>query len=230
MDRPSLPAFLRETWRDAFFLHWPIPADALRPHVPARLAIDRFDGKAWVSVVALRLENARLALVPRRLGLGLLEVGTRTYVHVDGEDPGVYFFSLDTTSLLATALLRLTEALPVQRARIAHRHEDGRLTWRMEMPDSGFSAVAQLGGREGAAEPDSLAHFLVERYFVHAVRAGTLWTTRVHHAPFDLSRARVLELDERLLAPVALPEREGSPLVHYAAETEAEVFLPRIRL
>jgi len=82
----------------------------------------------------------------------------------------------------------------------------------------------------GAAEPGTLEHFLNERYFVHADRSASLWTTQIHHAPIDFERARVLELRDDVLHELGLPEREGHPVVTYARRVETEVFLPRIHM
>src|SRR3954471_23128304 len=38
------------TWREVLFADWPLPAEALRPAVPAELPIDTFDGMAWLGV------------------------------------------------------------------------------------------------------------------------------------------------------------------------------------
>jgi uncharacterized protein YqjF (DUF2071 family) len=36
------------SWRDLLFLHWPVPAAALRPLVPAELTIEEVGGTSWV--------------------------------------------------------------------------------------------------------------------------------------------------------------------------------------
>ena len=44
------PALWRQTWHDLAFLHWRVEPSQLRPLVPEPLAIDTFDGSAWVAV------------------------------------------------------------------------------------------------------------------------------------------------------------------------------------
>jgi len=39
-----------QSWGKLLFLHWPVPADLLRPLVPEPLAIDTFEGTAWVGI------------------------------------------------------------------------------------------------------------------------------------------------------------------------------------
>ena len=37
---PDGPWFLTQTWSDLLFAHWPVPAEALRPHIPPGLQLD----------------------------------------------------------------------------------------------------------------------------------------------------------------------------------------------
>lgn len=91
----------RQSWRRLLVLRWPVSVDSLGSVVPAGLSIDTWEGTALVIVVAFEVREARAAGVPGGLGLGFLETNVRTHVHVDGRDPGIYFFSLDATSALA---------------------------------------------------------------------------------------------------------------------------------
>ena len=36
------------TWHDLLFAHWRVPDSALRPLVPPGLAVDTYDGDAWL--------------------------------------------------------------------------------------------------------------------------------------------------------------------------------------
>src|SRR5947209_4538596 len=38
-------------WRDVLFLHWPLAPAALLEHVPARLQLDTWGGRAWITLV-----------------------------------------------------------------------------------------------------------------------------------------------------------------------------------
>ncbi len=229
MDRPRGPVLAYETWRDVLWLHWPVPAPILRPRLPSGLELDRFEGQAFVSIVALRADRARPALAPRRLATSFLEVNVRTYVHVSGEEPGVHVLEALSSSRLARLALWLAAALRARTATIETTHDTGLLTWSVEQARGHLSVECQLGGRQGAAEPGTLDHFLLERYYIHERRAGTLWSTRLHHEPLDLERARVLELDEDLLPGLGLGAATGEPIVHYAREVAVEVFWPSVR-
>ena len=53
---------ITQRWDDVLFLHWQVEPTALQPLVP--LALDLFDGRAWLGVVAFRMSRNRLHGVP----------------------------------------------------------------------------------------------------------------------------------------------------------------------
>ena len=220
-----------QRWHSLLFLHWPVPEAVLRPLVPAELSIDRYDGVAYVGLIPFAIEQARPA-VPPPLGLDFLETNVRTYVHLAGEDPGVYFFSLDAASLLAVVGARVGFGLPYYHARMRMRAHDGVVDYAMRRltgRTGGLAVRYEVGEPLGTAAPGTLEHFLIERYLLHVRRWNGLWTTQVHHRPYPLYRARVHELRERLLDADGLPPAVGAPLVHYASLVDVDVFAPRPR-
>ena len=56
---PDAPWIMYQRWERLLFAHWPVDAGALRAHVPPPLAIDRFEGKAWLSIAAFEIEGLR---------------------------------------------------------------------------------------------------------------------------------------------------------------------------
>lgn len=56
------PWVLAMGWHDLLFMHWPVPAAALRHAVPPGLTIESFDGTAWIGVVPFQMRGVR----PRR--------------------------------------------------------------------------------------------------------------------------------------------------------------------
>src|SRR5262245_50879401 len=88
------PALWRQTWHDLAFLHWRLEPSQLRPLVPEPLAIDTFDGSAWVAVTPFWMSGVTLRGLPALPGLSTFpELNVRTYVQLGGR-PGVWFFSL----------------------------------------------------------------------------------------------------------------------------------------
>ncbi len=48
---PSRPGVMAMQWHDLLFMHWPLPLAVLRPLILRGLALDTFDGCAWIGVV-----------------------------------------------------------------------------------------------------------------------------------------------------------------------------------
>src|SRR5262249_36943564 len=112
------------SWHDLLFLHWPVPVDSLRPHIPAALAIDTFEGSAWLGVVPFRMSGVRPRYMPKAPWVSAFpELNVRTYVSIGGK-PGVWFFSLDAANPIAVWLARATFHLPYMHARMASREVD----------------------------------------------------------------------------------------------------------
>jgi uncharacterized protein YqjF (DUF2071 family) len=85
-----------------------VSSTALRPLVPDPLTIDEYDGSAYVSLTPVIVNGARPLGLPVALGLRFPETNVRTYVHVDGGPPAIYFLSLDAAfSADSSCLVRL---------------------------------------------------------------------------------------------------------------------------
>jgi uncharacterized protein YqjF (DUF2071 family) len=227
----GLPAGFQE-WRRLLFLHWAVPTEIVRPLVPRRLAIDVHDGLAYVGIVPFFVQAARPFGAPRALGLEFLETNVRTYVHLDGRAPGVYFFSLDAASLLAVFGARVAFGLPYFYAYGREQRSGGGDVEYTLRRFAGAQPMVHVrytvGEPVGPAPPGTLEHFLIERYLLHVQRGPTLWTVQVHHRPYPLHRARLLERQDELVgaAGIALPDLP--PLVHSATGVDVEVFPPRL--
>ncbi|HEX2574204.1 MAG TPA: DUF2071 domain-containing protein [Polyangia bacterium] len=220
-----------QRWRELLFLHWTVPAATLRPLVPRRLAIDEYEGQAFVGLVPFRMEGVRQAWMPERAALDFLETNVRTYVHLDGEHPGVYFFSLDAASRLAVWVARAAWALPYFFARMEMTLGEGGTEYRLERRSGtrpGLHVRYRPGEPLGPSAPGSLEFFLLERYFLYAERGGLL-RGQVHHMPYPAQRASVVELHEDLIASAGLSHPDTAPLAHYAPGVDVEIF-PLVRV
>ena len=48
--RPQAPVIGFQRWDKLLFLHWTVSAELLRPLIPARLELDLYEGRSYVSV------------------------------------------------------------------------------------------------------------------------------------------------------------------------------------
>ena len=75
------------------------------------------------------------------------------------------------------------------------------------------------------AEPGTLEHFLIERYFLYtADEEQRLYRARVHHRPYPLQRADVRDFEESAIWAAGLRRSQWNPLRHYAREVSVKVY------
>lgn len=211
LDRPPL---MFQKWRDLLFLHFAIEP-SLVP-VPKGLTLDTFpdsDGveKAWIGLVPFRMHGIRArggVAVPWLSAFP--ETNVRTYVHRDGEGPGVWFFSLDAARWLACRAAVFGYGLNYKHALMSVRRSQDQLQYtgrRIERPVAEWQIEATLGEALPPPEFGSLEFFLVERYLLYSLHRGVLRTGQVSHPPYPLRKVETLTADETLVKAAGLESR-----------------------
>ncbi|HLZ73182.1 MAG TPA: DUF2071 domain-containing protein [Dehalococcoidia bacterium] len=226
---PCGPWLLAQTWSDLLFVHWPVPAEALRPLLPAGLPLDTFDGAAWLGVVPFRMSGVRPRLLPALPWLSTFpELNVRTYVVRDGR-PGVFFFSLDAGNPAAVALGRGAFRLPYFRARMLSTRGQ-TIAYVSERRHRGAPPARFVGeyAPVGPAAPPprgSLAHFLTARYCLYAAdRAGRLYRAEIDHAPWPLQPATATIAANTMSSAHGIAPPEQPPLLHFARRLAVRVW------
>lgn len=211
------------SWRQLSFLHWEVPARVLQPLVHPRLTIDTFEGRAFVGLVPFTMQDIRFFPLPRWPGMtNFHETNVRTYVHLDGHDPGVWFFSLDAASRQCVLGARVTYHLPYHFADMridsegARRHYRSDRAWPKPTP-AHCDVKVELGASIGTAKSDSFEDFLAERYLLYSSKNDHLYCGQVHHAPYPLREAKLEHVDETLLAAAGIPV-SGPPVSVLASD------------
>lgn len=233
---PERPWAMRMSWCDLAFLHWPVAPEALRGLIPPALVPDKFEGKAWIGVVPLRMAGVRMRMAPPiPTSSEFPELNVRTYVLAGGV-PGIWFFSLDAASRLAVRGARIACNLPYFDAAMAMGRSGDEVEYRSRRVHRGarpaeFRARYRPTGPVAPAEPGSLEHWLVERYCLFTVGRGKkVFQLDVQHHPWPL-RPGEAEIDANTMAEAAgivLPA--GPPLlVHYAERLDVLAWAPTQR-
>jgi uncharacterized protein YqjF (DUF2071 family) len=233
---PDQMVVMHQNWHHLLFLHWEIPPEALQALVPPQLTIDTYQGQAYVALVPFTITGVRTVLTPPLPWISSFhEVNVRTYVHHEGRNPGVWFFSLDAASALAVAAARAMYHLPYFDADMSLHAGDGafpEITFDSKRTDHRGQLPANAHVRyqpgEGAVQPaqlGSLEHFLVERYILYAQDdRHTLYRARVHHQPYPVQCVELLGLEETLVWAAGIRRPESAPLQHYAREVNVKVY------
>jgi uncharacterized protein YqjF (DUF2071 family) len=216
-----------QTWDDLLFLHWRVEADELRRLVPARLELDEHDGSAWLGITPFLITGFRLRgtfAVP--VVSTFPELNVRTYVTYE-DKPGIWFFSLDTSSRLAVEAARLAFRLPYFHARTVHERRGGRVEFSNARRDSARPFVFEIGYRDTAGdafEPSSgsLEHFLTERYCLYAADDEGLFRADIHHPPWRLRPAEA-SIDLNTMPPNGVT-LAGEALCHLAERQDVVIW------
>jgi len=229
-ERPKGDNAGTQKWRELLFVHWKVPTDAVRAVVPKELELDLWEGEAYVGIVPFLMREIAPSWLPKRLGFDFLECNLRTYVHLDGDAPGVYFFSLEASNWLAVQAARAGWGLPYHHADMTHRRSGDTAWFETRRHADGAHLVTryEIGEALGPSEPDTLEHFFLERYLLYSFKGDALLRGQVHHAPYPAQRAEVLEIGDSLIAAAGMPQVTGAPdLAHYAKGVDVEVFAPQ---
>ena len=237
--RTARPWVHAQRWQGLLFAHWPLSPDALRPLLPPGLALDTFNGQAWLGVVPFYLSGLRLRRTPAVPGLSSFpEVNVRTYVHA-GDMPGVFFLSLDAGNPFAAAGGRAL-SLPYYfaAAAIARQEPDGTVTYtsRRLLPASPggagrapatFRATYRPAGPVFRAAPGSLDHWLTERYCLYSAdRRGRIRRLEVQHVPWPLQPATAEIAVNTLAAPHGIHLPPAPARLHYAHRLDVVGWAP----
>jgi uncharacterized protein YqjF (DUF2071 family) len=217
----------RQQWRDLLFVHWEVPEAALRALIPRELALDLFEGRGYVTVIPFRISESRPAGFPRALVTRLLEINVRTYVRAPDGEAGIYFFSLDASSVLAVAAARLLYGLPYYPAAISMARQGPRVLYRSRRRVGGrarLEAAYVPGAARPPVPPATLDHFLIERYSLYVRRGGAMYRTRVCHQPYPLRSVQVDQMDETLLVAAGLPAPGVPACCHFSPGVDVEIY------
>lgn len=221
---------MTQKWHDLLFMHWRVPAVAIRGILPAGLEIDTFDGSAWVGVVPFRMTGIRRRGMPAVPGASAFpELNVRTYVRVE-EKAGVWFFSLDAASPIAVSAARRWFHLPYFRAQMSLTiADDGDINYRSSRVHRGAPAAdLRVSYRPTDAvfhaQPGTIEYFLTERYCLYAAHESRIYRCEIDHAPWPLQTAEAhIKLNTMAAASAILLPNE-KPLLHFARYQDVKVW------
>ncbi len=207
----------RQRWATMTFLHWRYGVDELRTHLPAGLEVDTYDGSGWVSITPFLMQGFRVGPLPAVRGASdFPETNVRTYVRgPDGRD-GIWFFSLEADSLATVLAASTFYGVPYRFADMAVAQGDVVRYRSRRRGSPGIGHDITIRPERPCPAPSEIDHWLTGRWRAYSVIAGRLVTVPVHHEPWPLWEASVVELEQTLLAAAGLTDPEDAPLVRYS--------------
>lgn len=218
---PRRPWVMTQVWNDLLFLHYSIDPHILRAHVPKELEIDTFNGKAWISIIPLRITGSRVRKMPPLPGISTyIELNVRTYVVYKGV-PGIYFFSLDANSLANVLGARAASVLPYKLASMEFKQRDHEFYMKSVRTGAKdayqFEASYERAERMGELWPDTLDFWLLERYCMYSYYGKYILRGDIHHDAWKVSDVKAEIYQNTMLAFLPDDPSMNEPdLLHYA--------------
>jgi uncharacterized protein YqjF (DUF2071 family) len=221
-----------QRWRSVAFLHWPYPRDAVQAMLPPGLAVQTFEGNAWIGLIPFLMDDVRLPRSPAVPWLSRFpETNVRTYVVGPDGASGIYFLSMDAARLPLVIGARASLGLPyiwsAMSVDVGGRKISYRGLRRSNKKVSYYTTI-QVGPAYTESDLGPLDIFLTARYRLYSHRLGRCWAINVHHPPWQLCHADLGELHQDLITAVGLPEPASSPLVHAALGVDARIGMPTV--
>lgn len=224
---PDGPWVMKQTWNDLLFAHWAMLKEDLQKFIPSGYTLDTFQGKAWLGIVPFRMSGVRLRGIPAIPGLSAFpELNVRTYVSAGGKR-GVFFFSLDTGNPLAVVVARCWYHLPYFSAQMSVERNGDQISYSSSRKGGSalFEAQYRPIGEVELAEPNSLEHWLTERYCLYAVDPkGHLYRGEIHHLPWPLQPAEVKLLKNTMTDSNGISLPAADPLLHFSERQEVLIW------
>lgn len=208
------PVLFDQRWDDLTFVHWPVrPADVVHLY-PAGTRPDVFaDGMTYVALVPFRMSHTAVGSGPSLPYFGAFaETNVRLYSVDDHGRHGVLFLSLETARLAVVPAIRIAMGIPYTWAwmRINRSAESIIYQSRRRWPRRGLRSSLRISIGE-AVTPTPLETWLTARWGAHTRKFGRTWWIPNEHEPWPLRSAKILELDDELLAASGVPPA-GEPL------------------
>jgi uncharacterized protein YqjF (DUF2071 family) len=195
--------FLTAEWRYLAMLNYEVEASLLLPFVPARTELDRWNGKAFVSLVGFRFLKTRVLGFTIPFHANFDEVNLRFYVRRRQGDEirrGVVFIR-ETVPRRAIAFVARTFyhenyiALPMSHE--VHSTGDGQTAAYRWKAGGAWSAIkVEAQGEPELARDGSHEQFITEHYWGYAgQRDGGCVEYQVTHPPWRVWTARHAEFE-----------------------------------
>ena len=172
-----MPAALTANWINPLLFSWPVDDAVLEPLLPSGLVIDRWQGRAYLSLVGLRFESLRIfgiPAIPRRYAEVNLRFYARRPADGDAAQPGVVFIRQIVPHRLTAWLARSLYGEPFTAAWTGHQFSGlqsdeselrRRVAYHWQHAGRPQRFWAESDRTPAYAAPGSLAEFLTARHW-----------------------------------------------------------------
>ncbi len=222
---------MKQVWNDLLFAHWPVDIHEISPLIPKGIELDLYEGKPWISIVPFHMSGIRARGLPAIAFTDRFpELNVRTYVKVNGRS-GVFFLSLDADHRLAVEAARAVFHLPYLKANMKVSREGESILYESKRSDKRGKSAIFKGSYQPIspivfnAEPDTLIHWLTERYCLYTTNAkGTVLRGEIHHLPWGLQRASLETKQNNMAEAHGIHLPDLAPILSYTKRLDVLIW------
>jgi uncharacterized protein YqjF (DUF2071 family) len=228
-----LPWVAGVSLQDVCFLSWEVPDYAIAAILPDGLEADTYEGKCYISAVALRAEGMHFRGLPPLPGAGsYVELNLRTYVKHRGER-GIWFISVDgTPGDMFEFLARHMFRIPYHES-VMDLTPGTPMAFTSTRPDDDAKAAFDLrytvDESSPAAEPapGSFEEFICKRDLAFSTWLGLKLQLEVRHPQWTVQPVTGVQVDATALFEAAhLSAPAGAPTAFYSPRSDGVMLLP----
>ena len=188
--------FLTAEWRFLAMLNYEVDPSLLTPYVPLGTELDRFDGKAFVSLVGFRFLNTKILGIPVPFHRNFDEVNLRFYVRrsVNGVlKRGVVFIQEIVPRRAIAVVARLAynenyQYLPMAH-QISRQHDALRVEYGWRLGSIWNRLQIEAAGEAHDISAGSVEQFIAEHYWGYSAQSrGGCVEYHVAHPPWRVWR------------------------------------------
>lgn len=171
---------ISQKWSHVAFMHYEVDVDHLGSLLPIQFMPDTINGKAYVSIVPFHMSGIRFPFTTTLPFSALWELNLRTYITYKGQ-PGIYFFTLDSTHRLGNFIARKFFALPYRYQKMYAKISGNKYILQAE---NSLRLSFEIGNE---IKKNDLVNWLVERYHLFTIKNNQVLRGTVIHKPWKLN-------------------------------------------
>lgn len=195
MEAASWETLFLADWTEATFLHFEVDGKLLQHIVP--FAIDRYEGRSFVTLVAFTMKRLRCRYGGRYTEWLTYPIASHRFLnlraYVRGRDgAGIFFMHEWLDNRLSVRMGPFTFGLPYRHASLEYLRSETAVRGEIRSPEASGAFFGRFSGTTSLAEPDGLDAFFLERYTAYTAAGRRPMFFRVWHHPWQF---RALEID-----------------------------------
>jgi uncharacterized protein YqjF (DUF2071 family) len=202
--------FLTAEWKNLVMLNYAVDGSLLERFVPPGTMLDKFEGKAYVSLVGFEFNRARLFGISIPFHQAFEEVNLRFYVR-RAEKRGVVFFRELVPKSAVAAIARFAFSENYSCVQMSHKivsragsdSVEARFEWGSGVDRCSIEVEAE--GPPFCPQDGSLSEFITEHYWGYAAKDAGCLEYEVEHPRWMVRNAKRAEF-------------AGDARKHYGAE------------